>query len=58
MAGRPPNKRVYFHLFFAQVIALLSTGIATVALALLASDLAGREADVVMGTALGIKMLA
>ena len=58
VAGRPPNKRVYYHLFFAQVIALLSTGVATVALALLAYKLAGAEAGAVMGTALAIKMLA
>lgn len=33
--------RVYRHLFFAQVIALIGTGLTTVALALLAHDLAG-----------------
>jgi MFS family permease len=58
VARQPPNKRAYYHLFFAQVIALLSTGIATVALALLAYQLAGADAGAVMGTALGIKMLA
>ncbi|MCR6478481.1 MFS transporter [Variovorax sp. ZS18.2.2] len=48
----------YRHLFFAQVIALLGTGLATVALGLLAFDLAGANAGVVLGTALAIKMAA
>ena len=50
--------RTYRHLFFAQVIALLGTGLATVALGLLAYDLAGANAGAVLGTALAIKMLA
>ncbi|MFO7704179.1 MAG: MFS transporter [Halopseudomonas sp.] len=50
--------RTYRHLFLAQVIALIGTGLATVALALLAYDLAGNQAGVVLGTALAIKMLA
>lgn len=49
---------VYRHLFLAQVIALLGTGLATVALALLAYDLAQEKAGLVLGTALTIKMLA
>ncbi len=48
----------YRHLFFAQVIALVGTGLATVALGLLAFDLAGAQAGAVLGTALAIKMLA
>lgn len=52
------SSRTYRHLFFAQVIALLGTGLATVALGLLAFDLAGADAGVVLGTALAIKMLA
>ena len=48
----------YRHLFFAQVIALVGTGLATVALGLLAFDLAGANAGAVLGTALAIKMLA
>ncbi len=36
----------YRHLFAAQVIALLGTGLATVALGLLAYDLAGADAGV------------
>ena len=50
--------RTYRHLFAAQVIALIGTGLATVALGLLAFDLAGNNAGVVMGTALAIKMVA
>ncbi|WP_265519750.1 MFS transporter [Nitratireductor luteus] len=50
--------RTYRHLFAAQVIALIGTGLATVALGLLAFDLAGGEAGVVLGTALAIKMIA
>ncbi|BBI76134.2 MFS transporter [Vreelandella aquamarina] len=50
--------RVYRHLFLAQVIALIGTGLTTVALALLAHDLAEGQAGVVLGTALAIKMVA
>ncbi len=50
--------RTYRHLFAAQVIALLGTGLATVALALLAWQLAGEDAGLVLGTALAIKMVA
>lgn len=41
----------------AQVIALFGTGLMTVALALLAYDLAGDAAGAVLGTALAIKMI-
>jgi len=44
-------------LFAAQVIALLGTGLTTVALALLAYDLAGAQAGEVLGLALAIKMI-
>lgn len=50
--------RTYRHLLMAQVIALLGTGLATVALGLLAYDIAGGEAGAVLGTALAIKMVA
>jgi MFS family permease len=46
------------HLFAAQVVALLGTGLATVALGLLAWQLAGDNAGAVLGTALAIKMVA
>ncbi len=48
----------YRRLFAAQVIALAGTGLTTVALALLAYDLAGETAGEVLGTALALKMLA
>jgi MFS family permease len=50
--------RTYRHLLLAQVIALVGTGLATVALGLLAYDLAGGNAGAVLGTALAIKMVA
>lgn len=50
--------RTYRHLFLAQVVALAGTGLSTVALALLAYDLAGGDAGVVLGTALALKMVA
>ncbi len=54
----PLRNRTYRHLFAAQVIALIGTGLATVALGLLAYDLAGADAGAVLGTALAIKMIA
>ncbi|MDT0168172.1 MFS transporter [Pseudarthrobacter sp. BRE9] len=48
----------YRRLFAAQVVALLGTGLLTVALGLLAFDLAGKDAGAVLGTALTIKMFA
>lgn len=50
--------RTFARLFAAQTVALLGTGLLTVALGLLAFDLAGTSAGVVLGTALTIKMLA
>lgn len=48
----------YSRLFAAQVIALVGTGLMTVALGLLAFDIAGPQAGAVLGTALAIKMIA
>ncbi len=48
----------YRNLFTAQVLALLGTGMLTVALGLLAFDLARADAGAVLGTALTIKMIA
>ncbi len=48
--------KTYRQLFSAQVVALVGTGLLTVALGLLAFDLAGSNAGAVMGTALLIKM--
>src|SRR5215213_1685063 len=50
--------RTYRHLFTAQVIALAGTGLLTVALGLLAFELAGERAGAVLSTALAIKMIA
>lgn len=50
--------RTYRHLLLAQVIALVGTGLATVALGLLAFEIAGENAGAVLGTALAIKMIA
>ncbi|MFD8076857.1 MFS transporter [Streptomyces sp. NPDC059718] len=50
--------RAYRRLFIAQAIALVGTGLATVALGLLAYDIAGSDAGSVLGTALAIKMVA
>jgi H+ antiporter protein len=50
--------RRYRHLFLAQIVALAGTGLATVALGLLAYDLAGERAALVLGTVFTIKMVA
>jgi len=52
------RNRTYRRLLAAQVAALLGTGLATVALGLLAFDLAGGDAGIVLGTALALKMVA
>lgn len=52
------SNRTYRHLLMAQIIALIGTGLATVAIGLLAYDIAGMNAGVVLGTALAIKMVA
>ncbi len=52
------GNRTFRHLFAAQLIALIGTGLATVALGLLAWQLAGDDAGLVLGTALAIKMVA
>ncbi|MBN9736042.1 MULTISPECIES: MFS transporter [unclassified Pseudonocardia] len=46
------------NLFVAQVVALTGTGLATVALGLLAYDLAADRAALVLGAALAVKMVA
>ncbi len=58
MSLSPLSNRTYRRLYAAQVIALTGTGLTTVALALLAYDLAGDRAGVVLGTALALKMVA
>ena len=54
----PLANRDFRRLFAAQVTSLLGTGLASVALALLAYDLAGGDAGQVLGIALAIKMIA
>ncbi len=54
----PFRNRTYGRLFLAQVIALVGTGLLTVALGLLAYELAGGNAGQVLGTALAVKMIA
>lgn len=49
--------RTYRHLFAAHIVALLGTGLATIAIGFLAIDIAGDQAAAVLGTILGIKML-
>jgi MFS family permease len=53
----PLSNPVCRHLFAAQALSLLGTGLATVALGLLAFELAGADAGLVLGTALAIKMV-
>ncbi|MFD2205056.1 MFS transporter [Kiloniella antarctica] len=50
--------RAYRHLFSAQILSLMGSGLTTVALGLLAYDLAGANAGAVLGTALALKMIA
>lgn len=50
--------RTYAGLFSAQIVALLGTGLLTVALGLSAYEIAGKSAGAVLGIALTIKMVA
>ncbi len=52
------TNRTYRHLFLAQILSLMGSGLTTVALGLLAYDLAGANAGAVLGTALALKMVA
>ncbi|MBV2120553.1 MAG: MFS transporter [Candidatus Thiodiazotropha sp. (ex Ctena orbiculata)] len=58
MHNNPLQNACFRKLFLAQVTALVGTGMSTVALTLLAYDLAGAEAATILGTALAIKMVA
>ena len=53
----PLRNRAYLHLFTAQVVALVGTGLLTVALGLLAFDIAGGDAGRVLANVLTIKIL-
>lgn len=48
----------YATLFAAQIVALLGTGLLTVALGLLAFDIAGGQGGLIMGVAMTVKMVA
>lgn len=56
-ADSPLRERNFRRLYGAQLLALGGTGLTTVALALLAADLAGQDAGAVLGTALTVKMV-
>ena len=56
--SNPFRVQAFRNLFAAQVIALVGTGLSTVAMTLLAYDLSGGNAAAVLGTALAIKMVA
>lgn len=54
----PLADATYRRLFAAQVVALVGTGVSTVALGLLAYELSGRNAGAVLGAAFALKMVA
>ncbi|MCC6789609.1 MAG: MFS transporter [Hyphomonadaceae bacterium] len=54
----PLRNATYARLFSAQIAALLGTGLATVALGLLAHELAGASAGEILGAIFAIKMIA
>lgn len=54
----PFKYKTYTKLFLAQLISLVGTGVTSVALALLAWELAKEQAGLVLGTALALKMCA
>lgn len=54
----PLRIRAYRHLFAAQLISLLGTGMTTVALSLLAFELSPGDAPAILGAVLALKMIA
>lgn len=56
--GRLSANRDFVRLFAAQVTSLLGSGVTSVALAAFAYQLAGRDATVIVGTALTLRILA
>ncbi len=58
MNNNPLSNSNFTKLFVAQIIALVGTGLSTVALSLLAYDMAGGQAGTVLGIALAFKMVA
>lgn len=57
MVLRIPQNTAYRRLFLAQIISLAGSGVSTIALALLARNLAGDGAGVLLGKALALKMV-
>lgn len=57
MTGALANP-IYRRLLLAQILSILGSGLTTIALGLLAFDLAGGDAGAVLGTALALKMVA
>lgn len=57
MKGALANQ-TYRRLLLAQILSVLGSGLTTIALGLLAFELAGGDAGVVLGTALALKMVA
>jgi MFS family permease len=58
IVASPLKNPIFRRLFTAQVIALVGTGMTTVALTLLAYDMVQENAGIVLGTALAFKMVA
>jgi len=56
--SRAISHPVYRRLLLAQVLSVLGSGLTTIALGLLAFELAGGDAGAVLGTALALKMVA
>ena len=52
------KNRSFRHMFAAQIVALIGTGLSTVALGLLAYDMTGGDAAMVLGIVFGLKMVA
>ncbi|MEM9779614.1 MAG: MFS transporter [Pseudomonadota bacterium] len=52
------SNRTYRRLLLAQVLSVIGSGLTTIALGLLAFELAGANAGIVLGTALTLKMVA
>ena len=54
----PLQSRTYYQLLFAQIFSLVGTGVCTIALSLLAYEIAGKHAGLVLGIALALKITA
>lgn len=56
LLGAPLRNRIYRRLFAAQVIGLVGTGLSTVAMGLLAFQIAGGDAGMVLGVVLALRV--